>query len=186
MKGRRGKLLGQSLERGVHEFARVVWTAQQNVISLSVRNGQITDLDHPCSRFAARRKMAPVLRFEPRQGLSQSFGVDRFQEVVDRLDIKGLRREVAVRGDKHHAGSVFDLLQKIEPGLVRKHYVQEEDVGLVVADQPSSLFERGRFTFDPDTGSGVEQSTQIAPCRGLVVNNYRTQHGFRLCCGCGG
>lgn len=186
MKWRRGKLLGQPLERRMHELARVFCATKQDVVSLGQCNSQIAYPDYPRSRFAACRKIAAVLRFEPGQGLCQPFGIDRLQKVIDGFDIKGLGCIVAVRGDKHNAGSVINLLQKIEPGLVRKHYVQEEDVGLVVADQPSSLFERGRFTFDPDTGSGVEQSTQIAPCRGLVVNNYRTQHGFRLCCGCGG
>src|SRR5690606_23267435 len=103
-------------------------------------------------------------------------GADGLQQIVDCLDFEGLRREIAVGGNKHDGRRVVQAFKQVEAVVARQQDVKKQGVGAVLVDDSARLVDGGGFAFDLDVGGGFEQAAHIPPGGCFVVDDDYAQH----------
>ena len=113
------------------------------------------------------------LTADPLDGAAQPCGVERFQEVVDRVHLEGLQRVFVVRGDEHHDadGIRSDSLEHVEAGDLRHVHVQENEVGMLPADGFNGVLSAGALADDLNVRVLVEGPRQTVPGELHVVDD---------------
>ncbi|MNV35677.1 hypothetical protein D3C71_1271290 [compost metagenome] len=132
---------------------------------------QFLNLDQSRAGLGSHGQVAGRAGPQPRQRLGEPVRADRLEQVVDRLDVEGAGGIVGMRGDEDHGGCGFLAVQEIESRAGSQFDVQENGIRIVVPDQPASLFDSGGLAFDLDRGCGFKQPAQVAPRRGLIVDD---------------
>ena len=106
-------------------------------------------------------------------------GVDRLQEIVERLDGERIDGVPLVRGHEHDGGRVGALAHegcRLDAAQPRHLDVEEDDVGREVAGEIERLPRAGRLADDMHSGLAGEQVRQLRPRRRFVVDEQRADH----------
>lgn len=130
----------------------------------------------------------PHLLGDPADGLGEAFAADRFEDVVDGLEVERLEGEALVRGDEddeRRCGEPGEELGDVEPGETGHVDVEEDDVdrGRVVgsrvhraADAAQRLGRPGRALRAADPGVGAQEVEQFLQGGWFVVDGEYAQH----------
>ncbi len=106
-------------------------------------------------------------------------GVDRLQEVVERLDREGVDRVLRVRGHEHDRRRVALLAherRRVQAAGSRHLNVEEHDVVVQRLRESERLGGTRGLADDLDSAMTVEQVAELRPRRRLVVDEQRA-HG---------
>ena len=133
--------------------------------------------------MAGRRGLHAGLDLVQRAG--QTVGLHRLHEVVDRVDLKGLERVLAVCRDEDHRGRVLQLVQclgqlharRLGHGNVKEQHVTTLVVVLLDVNQMLDRVAGACDFFDGlDTTGLFKKEAQFRASRSLVINNQGMQH----------
>jgi hypothetical protein len=99
--------------------------------------------------------------------------VERLHEVVDRLHLEGLDRELVVRGHEHDGGHRLRAhgLDHLEPRHAGHLHVEEDEVGVQRAYGLHRLRTAGRLAHHVDSGGLAQVRAHLPPRRRLVVDD---------------
>ncbi len=130
----------------------------------------------------------PHLFRDPAHGLREPFAADRFEHVVDGLEVEGVDGEALVGGDEDDErgrGESGEELGDVQAGEARHVDVQEDDIdggGVVgarvhgAADAAQRLGRPGGTFGAADPGVGAQEVEQFLQGGWFVVDGEYAQH----------
>jgi len=111
-------------------------------------------------------------------GRIQPFGLDRLQEVVDRVHVKRLNRMPIIRGDEDQLGLDTGLEEPpgdLEPGQPGHLDVEHDEIGGLRLNHLEGFDPVGGLAHDLDPRHLSEQEAHFFPRELLIVHDHRAQ-----------
>jgi trehalose 6-phosphate phosphatase len=174
---RRGAEIGAVV--GVHAAVVAVGL---HVVDLVVVE-QLGPAAHDDRHLLDGRRVLQRALVQPLDNPCKPIRVDRLQEVVERLDRERVDRVLGVRGhedDCRRVALFVDVRRRLEPGDAGHLHVEEHDVVVEIAGQLERLGSARRLADNLHLRMRGEQVAELRPRRRLVVDEERSNHGFRL------
>ena len=106
----------------------------------------------------------------------EPLGLDRLQEIVDRIHREGIDRVFVIRGGEDDERIAVEALQQIESGQPGHLDVQEQHIDVVRAKKRHRRFRIRRAAHDLDARGCLKQTHQPLHRQPLVVDDVGTQH----------
>ena len=112
-------------------------------------------------------------------GLGQTIGFDRLDQVIDCVDLERVEGELAVGGDEHDRRRVLEMLQGLGELQTRGlgHVdVEEDDIDGIFLQFLDGLAHAGGLGDHVGLAELVEQEAQLRTRRRLIVDDHCFQH----------
>ncbi len=111
-------------------------------------------------------------------GCRQTFRLDWFQQVIDRVDVKRLDRVLVVGGDEDEmrldSGSK-EPPRHLEPGQTGHLHIEHDEIWRLFVDDPQRFDPVGRLPDDFDIVELAQQKAQFLPRQLFVVHDDRSK-----------
>jgi hypothetical protein len=126
-----------------------------------------------------RAALASDPHARPCQCLGQALGAERFQQVVDRMDLERFDRVLVIGGDEDDRDLAPEQLQHVKAVQLRHLNVEEDQIRLLLRDRFHRLETVAALCDDVDVRVRCEQLAQQHPRQRFIVNNDHPQWHFR-------
>ena len=128
----------------------------------------------PAGQFFVASLASPLDR------LPEAIVVDRFQQIVERIGVESLERELIIGGYEDHDRHVAarESLQHIEAVDSGHLYVQEDNVRRLRPNRVDCLAAVPAFSTNLYVVELLQPNLQTASRQFLIVNDQRFEHGL--------